>query len=138
MLGDNWVSAAEPFVLKFGGLTFLQSLFVHPDEVVVSVLRLKTRVEQIVRQPCCPIARSTYMGDECILWIDAKERYFAIDSLGLVYLGDNSNEVLDLLLVSKRHPPLPPAEIREEVLKAINWDNDEAGCDVEEWIRSFQ
>jgi hypothetical protein len=61
------------------------------------------------------------MGDGATLWIDAKGRFYVVDSEGMIFVGANTEEALNVLLLPETKRPSPPEEIRIALQKAYEW-----------------
>ena len=119
IFGSSWIPEAEPFVRSFGGLTIDKNLWVYPERAAHD-LPLRSRVESVVGSSACPVATSGYMGDGATLWIDSKERFYVVDSEGMLFVGKNIEEALNVLFLGEK-PPIPPEDIRESILQAWEW-----------------
>jgi hypothetical protein len=123
ILGDAWVPAAAPFVRSFGGLDIDHDLIARPVAKLAEIAEpaLVRRVESVVGAKACPVAGANYMGDDCMIWIDENSRIYALDSEGLVFIGSEIAEVLEVLLFGAPPSP-PPPELKDALARAYEWN----------------
>jgi hypothetical protein len=118
--GSNWVPAAAPFVRRFGGLSIQHLLWVRPIAELGDPTRIR-RITQIVQAKACPIAASNYMGDGCSIWCDENDRFYAVDSEGMVFVGDDVATIMEVLLFGDPLPT-PPDTLVDALKKAYEWN----------------
>lgn len=125
-LGDKWLPIASSFIRQFGGLTIAHRLCIwrEPASTDHMLLKLEDRIAAAVKSRVVAVASGNYLGDGSVIWIDMKGRFFAADSEGLVYLGSDVSEVLDVLLLGA-HPADGPLDIEEGLRNAREWDVEE-------------
>lgn len=123
-LGEAWIQEAAPFVRSLGGLKLGKSqLMIYADALnYIGGISVRSRVEAVIGCRCCPVAESWYVGDGGTLWIDSKGRFYFIDSEGMIFLGENVEATLSVLLLPDVKPFPPPEELREALQKAYEWN----------------
>jgi len=115
MMEDAWIPEAAPFVRSLGNLEIGKTLWVFTEGARLG-LDVKDRIKSIVECACCPIAHSGYVCDDATLWIDTRSWFYIVDSEGVMFVGANTGEALEVLLLGKQRPA-PPEEICEAVKK---------------------
>ena len=131
-LGTQWLSfpSAASFVRRYGGLDIAHTLktWKEPDlDHHHMLFRNADKIAAVAQCPVVAVASSSFMGDGCLIWIDAKGRFYAVDSEGLVFLGENESDALDVILLAVE-PAAPPPDIAPSVQAALYWDA--GGTDV--------
>ena len=58
-----------------------------------------------------------------MIWIDESGRYYAVDSEGMIFVGDNMAATLEVLLGGDP-PPEPPPELKEKLAAAYDWSEN--------------
>lgn len=107
-LGHIMFPFAQEVAEEFGGLLIRHSLW-FVSSTLVHHLYLKPDVELGARCPCCPIAGSSCMGEDCTIWVDVKQRFYAVDAEGMLYLAKGKYQALRVLLC--RMPNTQPEEM---------------------------
>jgi len=118
VFGSSWVSAAAPFVRRFGGLSIMHLLWIRPiGELAIpeAVRRVSAKVGAKVGAKACAVAASNYMGDGCSIWCDEGGHFYAVDSEGVEFVGTDFATVFEVLLFGFP-TPTPPAKVG----KALN------------------
>ena len=96
-LGHVMFPFAQEVAEEFGGLLINHSLW-FVSNALVHHLYLKPDVELGAGCPCCPIAGSAFMGEDCAIWVDVKQRFYAVDAEGMLYLAKGKYQALRVLL----------------------------------------
>lgn len=120
-LAEAWHPKADSFVRSFGGLSIGDCLWVQP-QLAAFGLPYRSRVESVIRTSCCPVASSGYMGDGCTIWIDSNHCFYAVDSEGMVFIGDGTIDALKVLLLGAKPAPAP-LDVRSSLEQAWNWND---------------
>lgn len=119
-LGERWLPIAGEFVRRFGRLSLENTLWIGPIKATEFHSEFE-KAEAVAGVKCCPLAGSNYIGDGCTIWIDEKGRFYAIDSEGMVFVGDRVESALDVLLFGAK-PQAPPPELKEALERAYEWN----------------
>lgn len=123
-LGPHWVPAAAPFVRNFGGLSFYGRLWAWKEPIRdQDIVADESKVAEVAGSIAVPVASSSYLGDGCVIWIDESGRYYAVDSEGMIFVGDNMAATLEVLLGGDP-PPEPPPELKEKLAAAYDWSEN--------------
>ncbi len=121
IMGNAWLPEAAFFVRSFGNLEIAHKLWVYPQRAVLD-LDKKNRIETVIGCKCCPVAASGYTGDGAgTLWIDTRGYFYYLDDEGMIFIGENIETSLKVLLLGEK-PSLPPQEIRKAIQDAYEWN----------------
>ena len=120
ILSLKWIAEAAPFIRSFGGLTISNNLSVGqiPDH---ALRKHWSKVAEVAGSKVVPVASSSYLGDGCLIWVDESGRYYAVDSEGMIFVGDDMATVLEVLLGGESLPE-PPPELKDKLTAAYDWN----------------
>ena len=123
LMGEKWLPVAAPFLRRFGGLDIAHTLFVWdmPISNHDLITQNEARVAEVVNSKVVPIATSNYMGDGAILWMDEKGRLYVADSEGIVFVGNDEFEALEVHILGGARPE-PPIELRHNLAENYEWN----------------
>lgn len=121
-LGRRWLDSCASFVGSFGGLSLdgvggvdaTLGGFLPIDEIEINI------VEKVIGEPVCPLAFASYIGQGGTLYITVSGTYFVANVGEVVYLGNQLNAVLKILLCYTASPPVP--ERWAESLRKFNFE----------------
>lgn len=120
ILSSKWITEAAPFIRSLGGLTVSNNLSVGP--IPDHALRKHWgKVADVAGSKVVPVASSSYLGDGCLIWVDGSGRYYAVDSEGMIFVGDNMATALEVLLGGESLPE-PPPELKDKLTAAYDWN----------------
>ncbi len=121
--GAQWLPSASMFIRCLGGLDIAHTLNVWDRPYMEHDLsRLGDRITATINSRVVPTATSNYIGDGCLIWVDEKGRFYAVDSDGMVFIAHDVNTALNVLIDAASRPE-PPSELREKLLEAYDWSN---------------
>ncbi|MDF1816407.1 MAG: SUKH-3 domain-containing protein [Verrucomicrobiales bacterium] len=120
-LGPIFSEVAEKFVSEFGGLEIPGRLWIYPDQAKCGIAD-HAKICSIIRENCCPIASSSYLGDGAIIWIDDMTRFYASDSEGILFIASDVIQFLKVIVLETKRCS-PPVYLEERLRKAWEWNN---------------
>lgn len=121
LLGSNWVPAAESFICSFAGLSFRSKLWVWKEPLWdQDLINFKDKIADVIGRKAIPVATSSYMCEGCVIWLDEIGRFYATNSEGMIYLGGNIPEFLEIILGDSK-PPDPSSEIKNKLINGYEW-----------------
>ena len=82
----------------------------------------KEKISVVAGSRVVPVASSSYLGDGCLIWIDERGRYYAVDSEGMIFIASDMEMALEVLLGEKSLPE-PPPELKEKLAAAYAWES---------------
>jgi hypothetical protein len=118
---SQWVPAANPFIENFSGLSFHGRLWVWDSPIRDhDIIALIEKISNVVGSKAIPVATSNYIGDGCVVWVDERGHYYAVDSEGMIYIAGDMAMALEVLLGDTLLPE-PPSELKEKLIDAYEW-----------------
>ncbi len=129
-LGSHWVPAAASFIRNFGGLSFYGTLWAWEKPIWdQDIIAVESKIEEVAGTKVVPVASSSYSGDGCLIWIDENGRYYAVDSEGMTFVGNNMPKALEVLLGGAPLPE-PPPELKEKLAEPYDWSGINPNSEV--------
>jgi hypothetical protein len=120
---SQWVPAATPFLRNFSGLSFYGRLWVWDKPIRdQDITTAKEKISEVAGSRVVPVASSNYLGDGCLIWVDERGQYYAVDSEGMIFIASDMAMALEVLLGEKSLPE-PPPELKEKLATAYEWES---------------
>lgn len=120
---SQWVPAAASFLRNFSGLSFYGKLWAWDSPIMdQDINAAKEKISVVAGSRVVPVASSSYLGDGCLIWIDERGRYYAVDSEGMIFIASDMEMALEVLLGEKSLPE-PPPELKEKLAAAYAWES---------------